>query len=167
MRTIISRPVTRTKAWRPALVAAMAVGMTAAVTGVASASAPNPGFYTDHPLIDTANGIMTSTVPDFRVGDCILFGSGSLFTIRTPVNGVSDISWTGAVETTHTNSADVWHGTFIFKDSAGKTLGQSPRLDGLPMSIVGKIYSWTIPSRVNINPVVFSLIRQITWEGEC
>ena len=168
MRTIFSMSITRANARRPAVVAAMAVATTAAVTGVASASAPNPGFFTDHPSIDAAHGILTSSVrPDFRVGDCILFEDSSTFTMRAPVSGVSDITWTGVAETTHTSNADVWHSTFIFKDFAGRTLGQSPRLDGLPMSEVGRIYAWTIPSRVNINPTIFALIRQITWKGEC
>ena len=90
--------------------------------------------------IGAAHGVLTSELfVEFDVGDC--------------------------VETTHTNSTDVWHGTFIFMASAGNTLGQSPRLDGLPMSIVGKVYSWTIPSRVTINSTNFALIRKITWRG--
>jgi hypothetical protein len=168
MRTSFSAPLTRAKVRRPAVVTAMIAAMMAAVTGVAGASAPNPGFLTTHPSIDAANGILTSTLPvEFDVGDCIQFEGDSSFTMRAPVSGVSDISWTGVAETTHTNNADVWHGTFIFKDSAGNTLGQSPRLNGLPMSIVGKIYRWTIPSQVNINSTIFALIRQITWKGEC
>jgi hypothetical protein len=167
MRTIFSAPVTRAKVRRPVVVAAMSAAMMAAVTGVASASAPNPGFLITHPSIDAAHGILTSSLfVEFDVGDCVQFG-GSSFTMRAPVSGVSDISWTGIVETTHTNSADVWHGTFIFMDSAGNTLGQSPRLDGLAMSIVGKVYSWTIPSQVAINSTNFALIRKITWKGEC
>lgn len=150
------------------MVAAMVVAMMAAVTGVAGATAPNPGFITTHPSIDTRNGILTSTLPvEFDVGDCIQFEGASFFTMNAPVSGVSDISWTGVAETTKTKHADVWRGTFIFKDSAGNTLGQSPKLDGLQMSVIGKIYRWTIPSQVNINSTFFALIRQITWKGEC
>ena len=166
MRTIFSMPMTRTKVRRPVVVAAMAAALTASVTGVAAASAPNPGFYTDHPLLGA--GVVTSSAPDLRVGDCIMLGNGSArLTITAPVGGVADISWTGTAETTQTHSADIWHDTFTFKDFNGNTLGQSQRLDGPPMSVIGKFYSWTVPGQVNISSSNFAAIRQVTWKSEC
>jgi hypothetical protein len=145
---------------------AMFVAMMAAVTGVASASAPNPGNITASASLD-GNGLSSTLPVDFFVGDCIEFGGSSFLTARPPVNGVADISWSAVVETTHTSKADIWHGTFIFKDSNGFALAQSDKLDGPPMRTVGQIYRWTIPAQVHLSSTSFALVRKITWVGEC
>jgi hypothetical protein len=85
------------------------------------------------------------------------------------VAGVSTISWAStALSTDPSSKGDIWHSTFIFQDSAGRSLAQSSRVSGDPMTVAGKTYSWIKnTARISISGVDFAVTRMITMKGEC
>src|SRR4051812_25900447 len=167
MLKAFSAPTMRATGGRTAMVAAIIVAMTGAVTGVANASER----YFTTPYIDYGPSSMTAqwALEDFYVGDCIqLSGSRAVYIdVTPPVSGVSTISWGSTALSTHpSRNGDIWHATFIFKDSTGRVLAESSRVSGDPMKVPGQTYSWiNNEARVNISSYNFAVTRMVTMKG--
>ncbi|MBW8806593.1 MAG: hypothetical protein JF587_22475 [Catenulisporales bacterium] len=167
MSRTISKLRVGVRARRSAAVLFAAGVLTAMTAGLASASAPNPGFRTVAAGFD-ASGNVTSVLPvNFAVGDCTLFNGSTIAVTKPTANGVVFFNWHAQAFTAHTNNADIWHGTFTFKTAFGTVIGTIGPLDGARMTQINHVYSWDVPGNATFDPALFGAITQVVWRGEC
>lgn len=78
----------------------------------------------------------------------------------------NELVWRARAWTTHTNSADIWHSTFSFLDSAGQVLATVRAPDGPRMPQINKVYAWerviSFPNRPNPWDVAW-----VRWHAAC
>jgi hypothetical protein len=166
-KTILSRRATGVKARRPAAVLVLVAALMAAVTGVANASAPNPGFRTVAAGFDASGTLISSLPTGFPVGDCTQL-DGSRFVMSRPgADGGVDFDWQARAFTSKTSNADIWFGTFTFKTAFGTVLGTVNHLQGVRMTQINHVYTWDVPGHTTIDPALFGSITQVVWKGEC
>src|SRR3954454_20488040 len=152
MSRTISKLRVRAGARRSAAVLFAAGVVTAMTAGLASASAPNPGFRTVAAGFD-ASGNLTSVLPvNFAVGDCTQLSGSTIVVTRPAANGAVFFSWHARAFTSHTNSADIWHGTFTFRTAFGTIIRTVGPLDGARMTQINQVYTWDVPGTATIDP---------------
>jgi hypothetical protein len=164
-KTILS--ATGVKARHPAAVLVLVAALMAAVTGVANASAPNPGFRTVAAGFDASGTLISSLPTDFAVGDCTQFHGSRIVMSRPGADGGTDLEWQAQASTSKTSNADIWFGTFTFKTAFGTVLGTVNHLEGARMTLINHTYTWTVPAHTTIDPALFGSITQVVWKGEC
>ncbi len=139
------------------------------VPTAANASAPNPG-YLNSPEVLSADGTwFHSDLPHaFAVGDCIL--TQSYMTLGQP-----DASWHTTLEwnfenlrTTHTNSADIWHMSFILLDRFGGAILTLGPFDG-PKMHTNEGWSDFKVYNLAIDPDYWPALMYgtVKWKGAC
>jgi hypothetical protein len=151
---------------------ALLVGVTVGLVVLPSsayASAPNPQDAQLSAFM--INGEITSPQRfNWSVGDCTLLGfwNGRVELDPPDSRGNSILHWYAAANTSHTNNADVWWGTFTFLTAHGTPIGTSHRLPGAQMTVVGETYHWTKVDDVQLlDPEFYPLISQVRWHAEC
>ncbi len=131
------------------------------------ASAPNPGSRTttlttvsDHrwPADHVLQSVLTS---DFPVGDCIMNHRLSDVEIDTTSH---EFIWDATALTTHTNNADIWHGTFQFRNAANVLRLTVGPYDGARMTVINQPYGWQVIVPLTTVPTDATTV---TWIGAC
>ncbi len=122
----------------------------------------NTTFLGD-PVAPNSTIVGTALRYDFSSGDCTMF-AGARFEVSITT---SQLLWTGVMQTSHTDSADIWHARFRFIDKNDATLYTSPVIDGPRMTGANVHYIFRIV--MPITPMTSTLIysTQVEWRGDC
>jgi hypothetical protein len=136
------------------------------------------GSYLNVPFSDQYSHLPQTIV----AGDCRETGQNqepdlAHATIRLlPPNsaGTTDWVWSSTLYTVHSNSYDVWHAKFVFKNAAGNPV-LTVKSDG-PKRVVGWVrkklgqpfyYSPTTPGSVQLTAAQYNSITSVDWYGDC
>jgi hypothetical protein len=154
----------------------------ASITGaVGSPAQAAPGNALNIPWVTRTIGGVSVLPQQIKAGDCHLQGlteTGAptrAWIELTPANSNPPgywINWDYSMSTGHFYnkfpfpSGDIWHATFVFKDSSGAELfrwsADAPRMDRAQTIFTGEI-----EKLINISTDQFGRISMVDWYGDC
>jgi hypothetical protein len=120
-------------------------------------------------------GITSILAVPFSAGDCQQLGFGSasdpqrseVRLDRPDASGRSRITWDAHTFTRHTNSADIWHASFVFRTAFGTRVFAFGTFDSVGMRDVFRVYSSVGTAIVTVDPALFDTITKVDWLGDC
>ncbi|WP_196444103.1 DUF6294 family protein [Planomonospora sp. ID67723] len=149
-------------------------GSSYASTASTAASAPNPRNlmlpfeHVEDLFSRPGHAIFGSRLwSAFPVGDCVMAPAFDRDPVTVGIDyTTNELIWHARAWTTHTNSADIWHSTFSFLNSAGQILATVKAPDGPRMPRINTTYEWervvSFPNRPN-----FTEVASIRWHAAC
>jgi hypothetical protein len=82
--------------------------------------------------------------------------------------GNTVVGWgSGILLTHHTNHADVWHQSFVFRTRWGTPVLSVGGFDGPQMTQINQPYSNHVYRTVTVDPQLWPLIATVDWTGDC
>jgi hypothetical protein len=159
-------------------IASVAVAVVASMGILPTAAHADVGSRANVPV--TLSGTTLSSVLNvsFGAGDCHEWGqdyfpyhnTSAVYLNLLDTFGDVQLTWFGVTRTDHSWSTDVWHGWFVFKDSAGNVLlsTQNSKLNSPNMDpTAGNDTEFSRTQTLFMNPTLFTSITRVDYFGDC